>query len=396
MKHWHPLKTFLVKKILLDERKDPKTYYLHNFGEFGHQTITETILYLASKKYINLAGIKIHTDFFRNILSPKKGFFFDDKGSPISIGTDLEKIKEYYYIGLGEELFKKYEATCCSSGNIAEPERELTINEDELWLILSSLGFFVSDYVSLFFKNLFFYICLDAKQRNNLNRYLDDYLKKFSSDDLEIESATDFYHYAKQREMLVNTIEHFRKDHKIKNLWIKEEDVNFFGGEFDILRPIDSKHELLETALCLEREGTRIKIEGVDVKKGIKITDSGIGFFTDIKSSESVRSDCSITIDFQRGIWLTSDQSKRYEISGKRKDLLKYISGKQVSGMKDLIASSGWNDQAVVRAINKINGIFRKKVCSDFDLIRHNSTAGGYYLNKDELKIDLESSQSSA
>ena len=94
-------------------------------------------------------------------------------------------------------------------------------------------------------------------------------------------------------------------------------------------------------------------------------------------------------IDFQSGIYDASHPERIYEISGKRKKVVKYLCENKVAALSDLIATTGQLDPLVVKEIGEINNNFMKFLKTEKELIVNSPTAGGYKLNKQEFIIKI-------
>jgi len=93
-----------------------------------------------------------------------------------------------------------------------------------------------------------------------------------------------------------------------------------------------------------------------------------------------------IIINLRKGIYCKKTPKLIYEISGKRKEIIKRLLGGTAS-MSDLISIIGKNDSEISKSIREINKNFIKYCKIKKDLIINSRTAGGYDLNKDELII---------
>ncbi len=107
------------------------------------------------------------------------------------------------------------------------------------------------------------------------------------------------------------------------------------------------------------------------------------------KSRNRSGSKSKIIIDFQKGIYSEKYPKSVYEISGKRKKLLEYLCNNQSAHIRDLIAVTGQKDDLIMQEIRKINDIFKKFCKTNKHLIIHNTTGGGYMINRETLDIEV-------
>jgi two-component sensor histidine kinase len=286
MKHLEQHKLFILKKLLLETDKSSRNYGLADFlyeipnkkSDFDYKEILEYLIKLVKNDFIKIDNIKVKREFFEQSLSNFIEVDFNEKGRPAYADISMNKVKETDYIGLGNYLFNKYIKECCfDSISILEPDTDLDITIKELENIIPSLSK-LQPYSKDLSLNLEFEISTAKKQQDKVKKFIDKYLLEFMNDNLEIESATEYYRYSKQKEMLQTTITRLGRDYPVKNLWLTEDSINLYGqGDKVVIIgwPLEN-FNFLETALCLEQEnknGRKIKIEALDKEKGIRITD---------------------------------------------------------------------------------------------------------------------------
>ena len=102
---------------------------------------------------------------------------------------------------------------------------------------------------------------------------------------------------------------------------------------------------------------------------------------------DTVDGKMGVIIDLQKGIYAAAYPDRIYEISGKRKNVVKYLCENSVASLSDLIACTGQANSLMVKEIKEINDNFKNHLGVEKGLIVHSKTAGGYRLNKDDFNI---------
>jgi len=297
MKHLEQYKLFILKKLLLEIKGSFRNYELVDFlyqipnkkTDFSCKEVLKYLLKLEEDKFIKILNISIKRGFFENSLKDFIQVDFDRQDRP-AYATVLTPSN---YLGLGKDLFEKYEKECCSGSiSILEPDTDLDISIKQLKGIdLVSQQLLYSDNL---LANLNFKIDITKKQNEKIKNFINKYLSEFINDNLEIDSATEYYKYSRQKEMLHTTILRFEKNYPIKNLWLNEENISSYGYGEKVCRiscPLEN-YNFLETIFCLEKENEderKIKIEELDKEKGIKITDYSEKIPSKIKATQEKR-----------------------------------------------------------------------------------------------------------
>lgn len=95
----------------------------------------------------------------------------------------------------------------------------------------------------------------------------------------------------------------------------------------------------------------------------------------------------TIVIDFQKGIYDPMKKKSIYEIRGKRRKIVEYLTKNSIASLSDLVATTGQTNALIVKEIKEINKNFRNILQVKDDLIVHSKTGGGYRLNRDSFSI---------
>ena len=188
---------------------------------------------------------------------------------------DEVKLSEKNYLGLGKPLFSKVEQQI-ANGSFSNfrftSDFDLDINELQSIDLKSSRLPYSTDI----FRNLLFSIFLDPSHRKTLEGYLNEYIKKFRSDDLEIEQAKNYFGYTKQLSILNFVIKSVEQDFPLRNVPLNNEKI-------DEITKLTTHHDklekfrLIDTLLGLEQEteneesGIKIGIQKLDASLGISI-----------------------------------------------------------------------------------------------------------------------------
>src|SRR3989338_8449349 len=234
MKYLNQAELSTAKKLLLEAGGEPREYWTRSFANSGAVLIINFLLKAERESYLTVFGMKIGKNFFERMFSGHK-YFTDLDNRPVSVVTDIrtadeEKIKKYDYIGLGKDVFARYREKCCRNKMLELPVADLDISQKELAYILENRGHFTDAYSHILFESISFLITQNVAEKRSLEKWLDEYLTLFRNDDLESENAVNHLKYAKQKELLDETLEHFRKNYRIKNLWLNEYDIRNHGN----------------------------------------------------------------------------------------------------------------------------------------------------------------------
>jgi len=395
MEYLNPIEIFIIKKLLLEANKKFKKYVLKDFNEYGFWVIVRCLLFLHKKGYIVLAKIEIEKKFFEKIFGDFiiVDYVEEDRKTYTNIG--LKKIEDLDYAGLGKKLFNRYEQENSFENDILDPITNLEINISELEYILNNTSKFHIPEEDTLSENLIFNITQTGVQKDSLNKYLKTYLKEFQGDNLERENATDYYKYTKQIERTENTIKHFGKDYPIKNLWLKEEDIEKHGLGNELFDNFLLKnYNFLETLLCLENNG-KIKINGLDPKKGVNITSCILS-----KEKESTPTSgligakktknygkIDILVDNEKGIYRNEKLCYPIRIKSARFRIIKQLNEKRSpTSISEIKLLTGQKEQLISKEIREINRLVRKNLKVKNKFIVHIDT-GGYKLNDKKYNI---------
>lgn len=288
MKYLEPFKLFIARKILLEAGDEPKEYQVINFWYKKDKTtnwkdILDFLFALEKENCISFGNIKIKSDFF----SEKLGDFIEvdfneETGQPMGGGLDRDAIKAKNFLGLGEKLFIKAEEEIAGGDGSFDSmifEPDFSISKDELKSI--DLSGSHLPYSKDIFKNLFFQIATDEPQKENLQKFLDNYIDNFQNDRLVWEGAEGLtpYKYKKQAEILRGVIQGIEKNYALRNRFLDDLKVyEILTSSYPSYEYIPEQFRLLDTILALEKamideEAQEIiVIETMDINKGVGIT----------------------------------------------------------------------------------------------------------------------------
>lgn len=147
-----------------------------------------------------------------------------------------------------------------------------------------------------------------------------------------------------------------------------------------IMRKDNFSEDDLQTYLFISFKDKKTLGKIKEFKKEIdKILPSEI-FYQDEKMT--------VCINKKDGIYLKQNDEKRYEIRGKRLELVSCFIENPFIRLSSLQAVGYKTEPDTLKAINKINSVFRSKLGILHDLIVH-SRSSGYRLNSEKYNFDF-------
>lgn len=203
---------------------------------------------------------------------------------------------------------------------------------------------------------------------------------------------------------------HFRKNPNISRIHITEDDLNKHPLLKDLKTfevSLERIHEELKSdfTYSIHRNNTgRLAEMGVLRKNYFRVEivvddwDKMLTHLETLKKVELELGKIAITIDFNRGIFPTDNRDKIYQISRMPKKVLELIAKRKVVSQKVIMSFAGYEHPSQVRNLvddinMRIGKLFKNPSDENtevpIELIKHNKTLGGHYLDNEGFAITL-------
>jgi hypothetical protein len=363
------------------------------------------------------------------------GFLYDDKtGEPIEEYKEaiLSKNADKEFVVLVNKLITKYDH---GRWDINDAEDFLKIwfqhNKD----LVAKEGVHYEDaqkkLTKIIFENID--IHLTIKSTKTLEIFLADYISLYKKDKLKKACKTGltrrffshqssdelypkFFGFEKQKEMLIKHIKKIFKKFQRSDLEILSPFVeprymaerymaDAIGGSAELKIVMEGEQLFLfvHTMIALEEDnyfnvdkfyyGTANIFDSYH--KGfvfeVVINGSNDVWMEKKLNSEkiNVKTKTSIILDFYKGFYVKNYSNDTYQISGKRREVVKFLSNQKNANISELRSITAQTDVVLSNSIREINKTFKEKLNVEEDLVKHSKTSG-YTLNRDEYIFELK------